>query len=55
MSDLTPDETSKFIALRNALLKASRNIEPGTDFQKGAISMANDVVDMIGRILKDEK
>jgi len=49
---LTPKDQSYFIALRDSINKAQRNIEPGSDYQKGAIAMANDILDMIERILK---
>jgi len=52
---LTPKDQSYFIALRDSINKAQRNIEPGSDYQKGAISMANDILDMIERILGSEK
>jgi hypothetical protein len=41
-----------FLALRDSINKAQRNIEPGSDYQKGAIAAFNDVLDMIERILK---
>ena len=49
---LTPKDNSYFIALHDSISKAQRNIEPGSDFQKGAISAFNDVLDMIERIIK---
>ena len=49
---LNVTDTGYFIALRDSINKAQRNIEPGNDFQKGAISAFNDVLDMIERILK---
>ena len=49
---LNATDTGYFIALRDSINKAQRNIEPGNDFQKGAISAFNDVLDMIERILK---
>lgn len=49
---LTPQDNSYFTALHESISKAQRNIEPGSDFQKGAISALNDVLDMIERILK---
>lgn len=49
---LTPKDQSYFTALHESISKAQRNIEPGSDFQKGAISAFNDVLDMIERILK---
>ena len=49
---LTPKDQSYFIALRDSINKAQRNIEPGSDYQKGAIAAFNDVLDMIERILK---
>lgn len=54
MSPITQLEVSQFIQLRNSIMKAQRNIEPGSDFQKGAISAFNDVLDIIERILKSE-
>lgn len=45
-------DTGYFIALRDSINKAQRNIEPGSDYQKGAIAAFNDVLDMIERILK---
>jgi hypothetical protein len=58
MSDEIPlnaKDVGYFIALQKSIEKAQRNIEPGTDFQKGAISAFNDVLDMIERILKIEQ
>jgi len=49
---LTPKDQSYFIALRDSINKAQRNIEPGSDYQKGAIAAFNDVLDMIERIIK---
>ena len=49
---LTPQDNSYFTALHESISKAQRNIEPGSDFQKGAISAFNDVLDMIERIIK---
>jgi len=49
---LDQEAISQFILLRNSIMKAQRNIEPGSDYQKGAISAFNDVLDMIERILK---
>lgn len=50
---LTPQDNSYFIALHDSISKAQRNIEPGSDYQKGAIAAFNDVLDMIERIINE--
>ena len=44
-----------FLALRDSIEKAQRLMARDTEFQKGAISAFNDVLDMIERILTNEK
>ena len=51
---LNAKDKGYFLALRNSIEKAQRNIDTGSDYQKGAISAFNDVLDMIERILQSE-